>query len=87
MSTRSGDLVLMEVADHCGGLPPGNAELMFSPFSQGGSDRTGLGLGLSIARHSIEADGGILSVRDLPGTGCVFTVSLPLDRLPSSSPF
>ncbi len=55
---------------------------MFSPFSQGGSDRTGLGLGLSIARHSIEADGGILSVRDLPGTGCVFTVSLPLDRLP-----
>lgn len=78
----SGNLVLIDVADHCGGLPPGAAELMFSPFSQRSSDRTGLGLGLSIARQSVEQDGGVLSVRDVPGTGCVFTISLPIHQLP-----
>jgi signal transduction histidine kinase len=72
-----GDLVLMEVQDQCGGLPPGSAERMFTPFTQRGDDKSGLGLGLSIARRSIEADAGTLSVRDLPGTGCVFTISLP----------
>jgi signal transduction histidine kinase len=34
-------------------------------------------LGLSIARQSVEADFGTLSVRDVLGTGCVFTISLP----------
>ncbi len=72
-----GDLVLIEVEDQCGGLPPGSAERMFTPFSQLGDDRSGLGLGLAIARESIEADAGTLGVRDLPGTGCVFTISLP----------
>jgi signal transduction histidine kinase len=71
------DRILIDVKDHCGGLPPGNAERMFLPFTQNGEDRTGLGLGLSIARRSVEANNGVLSVRDVPGTGCVFTVSLP----------
>jgi signal transduction histidine kinase len=69
--------VLIEVSDHCGGLPSGGLEKMFTPFSQRSEDKSGLGLGLSIARQSIEADGGALSVRNLPGTGCVFTISLP----------
>jgi signal transduction histidine kinase len=78
-----GEHVLIEVKDHCGGLPPGSAEDMFSPFTQRGSDRSGLGLGLSIARQSIEADFGTLSVRDVPGTGCVFTISLPSHPSPT----
>ena len=68
----------IEVHDHCGGLPHGTAETMFTPFTQRNADRTGLGLGLAIARHSVEADFGTLSVRDVPGTGCVFTIALPL---------
>jgi signal transduction histidine kinase len=72
-----GGRVLFEVTDHCGGLPPGSAEKMFAPFAQHGEDRSGLGLGLFIARRSVEADAGTLSVRDVPGTGCVFTISLP----------
>lgn len=74
---EQGDRVLIDVRDNCGGLPKGNVERLFMPFSQHNTDRTGLGLGLSIARQSIMADGGALTVRDLPGTGCVFTVSLP----------
>jgi signal transduction histidine kinase len=71
------DHVLIEVRDHCGGLPSGSVETLFSPFHQRSADKTGLGLGLSIARRSIESFGGILSVRDLPGDGCIFTISLP----------
>lgn len=73
--------VHIDVKDHCGGLPPGFAENMFKPFTQGGVDRSGLGLGLSIARRTVEADGGSLTVRDVPGTGCVFTISFPWHSL------
>jgi signal transduction histidine kinase len=67
----------IEVHDHCGGLPRGGAERMFTPFSQRSQDKSGLGLGLSIARHTVESQGGTLSVRDIPGLGCVFTIMLP----------
>ena len=76
-----GGRVFIDVKDNCGGLPPGFAAKMFKPFTQGSADRSGLGLGLSIARRTIEADGGSLTVRDVPGTGCVFTVSIPLRLL------
>lgn len=70
--------VSIDVEDRCGGLAPGFSDRMVRPFIQGGSDRSGLGLGLDIARRTIEGDGGTLSVRNVPGTGCVFIVSLPL---------
>jgi len=69
--------VFIDVEDECGGLPPGTAERLFLPFEQGGADRSGLGLGLAISRRAVEANGGQLHVRDLPGTGCVFTIELP----------
>jgi len=72
----AGERVLIEVADHCGGLPPGAAEHLFVPFSQRNDDKSGLGLGLAIARDNVAADGGTLSVRDVPGCGCIFTISL-----------
>jgi hypothetical protein len=48
---------------------------------QGGTDRSGLGLGLSICRRSVEANNGTLDVRDVRGTGCVLTISLPGQQL------
>ena len=72
------DRILLDVSDHCGGLPPGDHEALFDPFSQHGADgREGMGLGLSISRRSVEANDGQLRVLDVPGTGCVFTVDLP----------
>ena len=69
--------ILIDVADNCGGLPAGDTEAMFRPFTQSDANRQGLGLGLSISRRSVEANDGVLSVRDVPGTGCVFTIDLP----------
>ena len=78
------DRVLIEVTDECGGLPAGRAEELFRPFKQRGADRTGLGLGLAIALRGVEAHGGTLHVRDVPGTGCVFTIDLPKPQLAAS---
>lgn len=72
-----GERILIEVKDHCGGLREGDAEKMFSPFTQRNDDKSGLGLGLSIARQSITADGGTLTVENIPDIGCAFTISLP----------
>jgi signal transduction histidine kinase len=77
----SADRILIDVEDHCGGLPPGTADKMIPPFKQNGDDKSGLGLGLTICRHSVAANNGVLRVRDVPGSGCVFTIDLPRHRL------
>ena len=69
--------VRIAVEDECGGLPPGTAESMLRPFVQYGGDRTGLGLGLAISLRGAQTCGGDLDIRDLPGMGCVVSVSLP----------
>jgi signal transduction histidine kinase len=71
-----GDRVLIDVADECGGLPPGKAEALFTPFEQHHGNRTGVGLGLAISRRGARAIGGDVSVTNVPGIGCVFTVAL-----------
>jgi signal transduction histidine kinase len=71
------DKVTIEVEDECGGLPPGCIEGLFRPFTQAGTDRSGVGLGLSISRRAIELNGGSLTARDVAGKGCVFTITLP----------
>jgi signal transduction histidine kinase len=73
----SGDRVLFEVEDECGGLPPGKSGELFQPFRQRGADRTGIGLGLSICLKAAHANAGEMHVRDLPGKGCIFTLDLP----------
>jgi signal transduction histidine kinase len=69
--------VRIEVEDECGGLPAGKTHELFEAFAQYGSDRSGLGLGLWISRASLATMDGRISVRDLPGKGCVFSVELP----------
>jgi signal transduction histidine kinase len=78
----SAERVLLEVQDECGGLPgEGDATELFHPFEQRGADRSGLGIGLAFSRWGAEANGGRLYARNLPGTGCVFTVDLPRSRV------
>ncbi len=79
------DRILIDIEDNCGGLPPGDAEKMFLPFVQRGADKSGLGLGLTVCRRAVEANNGVLSVRNTPGSGCVFTIDLPRHSLPTRS--
>jgi signal transduction histidine kinase len=70
--------LLIEVEDECGGISESEGD-PFKPFGKRhGSDRTGLGLGLSIARKAVRAQGGDIHIRNRPGTGCVFVIDLPV---------
>jgi signal transduction histidine kinase len=70
--------VRIEIEDECGGLPP-DAIDPFLPFGERrGRDRSGLGLGLSIARKAARAHGGDIHIRNVPNKGCVFVVDIPL---------
>jgi signal transduction histidine kinase len=74
--------VRIEVEDQCGGIPAASGD-PFMPFGERrGKDRTGLGLGLSIARKAVRAQGGDLHVRNMPGWGCVFLIDVPLSTAP-----
>jgi len=74
---ENGDLRI-EVQDQCGGIPATKGD-PFAPFGdRRGKDRTGLGLGLSIARNAMRAQGGDVTVRNIPGSGCIFTIQVPL---------
>jgi signal transduction histidine kinase len=77
-----GERVFIDVEDGCGGLPAGKEDELFEPFVQRGADRTGLGLGLSIARDAVRANRGEIRVGNRPGEGCVFTVVLPAAPTP-----
>jgi signal transduction histidine kinase len=68
--------VFIAVEDECGGLV-GKPEDLFTLFEQRSKDRSGLGLGLAIARQGVAANGGEINVRNIAGRGCIFTVELP----------
>src|SRR4029450_5689917 len=72
--------VLIEIQDECGGLQCADVNELFRPFDQRSLDRRGLGLGLAFSRWGVEANNGRIYARNLPDSGCVFTVDLP--RLP-----
>ncbi len=84
--SEAGAHVLIEIEDQCGGLPPGATEELFKPYSQKGADRSGLGLGLPISRRAMELNKGEISVKDLPGQGCVFTIQLPRSATAVATP-
>lgn len=68
--------VVIEVEDECGGLSQ-KAESLFKAFEQQDQDRSGLGLGLTIAQRSIQLHHGKLEVENLPSKGCIFKITLP----------
>ena len=70
------------------GVPPGQQEGIFEPFTQlADSARAhgGTGLGLAICKQLVEKMGGHMGVRSTPGKGSTFWFELRLARQPSES--
>ena len=72
----SDERVLIEILDECDGLPDGKGRELFRSFDSARRSN-GPGLGLAFSRWGVEANDGRISARNLPETGCVFTVDLP----------
>lgn len=73
-------LVEITVRDTGAGIPPRDLPRIFERFykvdrARGG--QPGSGLGLSIARHLIELQGGTIAAESVPGKGTVVRVRLP----------
>ncbi len=76
------DRVVIEIADTGIGIHADNIEKIFDAFEQGDARRTqqfgGLGLGLAITKALVALHDGHIEVRsDGPGSGTVFTITLP----------
>ena len=74
-----GPRLVVRVVDRGPGVPLGEQERIFTPFSRGeGASGTGSGLGLAIVRGFVEANGGTVRVESLPGQGASFVVEFTL---------
>src|ERR1700733_3029418 len=67
---------LFEVADCGGGVPPGQEEKLFEPFTTGSSGSGGTGLGLAIVRGIARAHGGEAGGGHRTRAGAPFLVPL-----------
>lgn len=77
--------LLFTVTDSCRGIHPEHHAALFEPFTQVDPTITrrhgGSGLGLATCKQLVTMMGGTIWVSSVPGSGCTFTVRLPL-RLP-----
>jgi signal transduction histidine kinase len=72
------DVVILEVADTGGGIPPEVEKRLFDPFFT--TKENGTGLGLPIAARIVQNHGGALQYQTHPNRGTVFGIVLPQVR-------
>jgi two-component system sensor histidine kinase KdpD len=82
-----GTKFLIEVADRGAGLPPEQTERIFDSFHRvPGAKPGGTGLGLTIVKGFVEAQGGSVTARNRQGGGAVFSVCLSAVEKPEFPP-
>lgn len=69
--------VVLTFTDDCGGIAPEHLDRIFEPFFTTKSRDIGTGLGLCIADRIIEDAHGHMEVKNTPGVGVSFIITLP----------
>ena len=77
-----GETWRVTIADRGDGLPPGDPDELFTPYSRGSrrAQGPGSGLGLAFVRLVARRHGGQARARSRPGGGACFDLLLPADR-------
>ncbi|RKH47240.1 GAF domain-containing protein, partial [Corallococcus sp. AB050B] len=80
----TGDFARLEVKDRGAGVDRADQARIFERFEQAAPayNYGGLGLGLYLARETVRAHGGTITVESALGAGATFVVELPLRRAP-----
>ncbi len=83
---ESADGAEVRVSDNGIGIPAGDREKIFEAFFREPDavrhDPRGVGLGLKIVKHIMDAHGGTIGVESEPGRGTTFTLKFPKRRNP-----
>ena len=74
---HDGKNILLSVQDDGPGISPDDLEHVFERFYKS-TDSGGMGLGLAIAKHLVEAHDGSISAENAPGRGTIFRILLPI---------
>ena len=78
----------IEVEDTGVGIAPEDMAALFTEFRQLPNNRKaeqGTGLGLALARHIVEAQGGSVGARSILGRGSVFVAEFPINALAATT--
>jgi len=80
ITRKTTDTVEISVIDSGPGIPPEQIPYVFERFYQAMGVRTGVGLGLAIAREIVLAHGGDIHVTSSPGEKTEFIIHLPINE-------
>ena len=76
---EEGRFALIHIEDRGRGVDPDIRDHAFEPFTST-KHTVGVGMGLTIARHSMRNLGGEVTLSDRPGGGAICTIRHPLER-------
>lgn len=87
MLAEDPNFLILEVSDSGCGISPDMTDRIFERLFQASdpalTGRKGLGLGLYICKELVTRQGGKIWVKNAPGQGAVFSVTLPVFSLPN----
>ena len=81
LERKNADWASVSITDNGQGIPEEKLAGLFEGLGSSESDgdnHRNMGIGLSVCRTVVEAHGGRISARNIPGSGACFRIELPL---------
>lgn len=76
----TGNSVILTIVDNGEGIPKQLKDKIFIPLFSTKHENIGTGIGLSVAKNLIEANGGVISFQSSPKLGTIFTLVFPAHK-------
>lgn len=80
MLSLENDYVVIGIRDYGHGIPENELPYVMNKFYKGSSKNRGSGIGLAVCNEIVTRHGGILSISNADGGGCLAEIKLPLSE-------